>query len=113
MIYCFDIDGTICSQTDGNYETAIPMSSRIDQVNALYDSGHTIYLLTARGMTRANNSVNTAYKLMHAFTEQQLSNWGVRYHGLFLGKPKADYYIDDKAMIDTKFFNDGPSELGS
>ena len=33
MIYCFDIDGTICSFTDGNYESAVPYSNRIRQIN--------------------------------------------------------------------------------
>ena len=104
MIYCFDIDGTLCTQTDGNYIKALPIQNRIDIVNSLYNSGHTIYILTARGMTRSDNNISLAYGEMYSFTKDQLSAWGVKYHMLFLGKPKADYYIDDKAMVDTEFF---------
>ena len=38
-------------------------------------------------------------------TEQQLFEWGVKYHELFMGKPAADYYIDDKGISDKDFFN--------
>ena len=42
MIYCFDIDGTICSFTDGDYESAVPFSARIEQLNKLFIDGHNI-----------------------------------------------------------------------
>ena len=42
MTYVFDIDGTICSKTDGDYIQAQPNSQRIQRVNELYDEGHTI-----------------------------------------------------------------------
>ena len=38
MTYVFDIDGTICTKTDGNYENASPIADRINTVNSLYDS---------------------------------------------------------------------------
>ena len=37
MIYVFDIDGTICSLTDGEYENAKPLQERINKVNKLYE----------------------------------------------------------------------------
>ena len=49
--YCFDIDGTICSNTDGDYENAKPFSSRIELVNKLFHEGHNIVYFTARGST--------------------------------------------------------------
>lgn len=90
MIYCFDIDGTLCTNTDGDYELAQPDAARIGRVNALYDEGHRIVLYTARGSTTGID--------WREFTEQQLASWGVRYHQLFLGKPQADVYIDDRGM---------------
>ena len=39
-------------------------------------------------------------------TENQLREWGVKYHYLFLGKPAGDIYIDDKGMQDKIFFNE-------
>ena len=47
--YCFDIDGTICSNTDGNYEDAKPYLARIKQINSLHEEGNKIILFTARG----------------------------------------------------------------
>jgi hypothetical protein len=35
----------------------------------------------------------------------QLELWGCKYHELIMGKPSADYYIDDKAIKDNDFFN--------
>ena len=96
MTYVFDIDGTICSKTDGDYTQAQPIADRIQKVNRLYDEGHTVILLTARGMGRSNNSVNFAYESFYDLTHSQLEDWGVKFHQLFLGKPAGDHYIDDR-----------------
>jgi len=90
MIYCFDIDGTLCSNTDGDYSKAQPFYEVIAQVNRLYDEGHRILLYTARGAT-------TGIDWREA-TKRQLEEWDVHYHALFMGKPTADIYIDDKAL---------------
>jgi hypothetical protein len=88
--YCFDIDGTLCSNTWGAYEKAEPLGDVIAQVNTLYDAGHRIILLTARGTTTGMD--------WRPLTEAQMARWGVRYHELHFGKPQADLYIDDRAM---------------
>lgn len=102
--YCFDIDGTICSNTYGEYDKAIPILPRIAVINRLYDDGNIIYFMTARGMSKAGNNAVLAYSYMYTYTEQQLRSWKVKYHALFLGKPKADFYVDDKGIEDTIFF---------
>jgi len=106
MIYVFDIDGTICSNTYGDYESAQPIQNRIDKVNKLYDAGNTIVFLTARGMGRSGNSQALAYKLFYDLTKKQLDQWGAKHHNLFLGKPSGDFYIDDKGVSDAQFFTD-------
>ena len=50
MTYVFDIDGTICNNTEGDYERAEPIQARIEKINALYESGNEIIFLTARSM---------------------------------------------------------------
>jgi|TARA_R110002126_G_scaffold2803_1_gene15518 hypothetical protein len=105
MTYIFDIDGTICTNTNGKYSTAQPLQDRITIVNKLYDQGHTIHFLTARGMGRSGNSTAFAYDAFEDLTRQQLKEWGVKYHRLFLGKPSGDFYIDDKGIKDEDFFN--------
>ena len=103
--YVFDIDGTICTLSDGNYELAKPKIDRIRIVNDLYDSGNVIYFYTARGMGRFNNDASMAKVNFLALTVKQLKDWGVKYHELFLGKPSGDFYIDDKGLKDEDFFN--------
>ena len=105
MTYVFDIDGTICSKTDGDYSKAQPFKDRIDVINKLYDEGHTIVFLTARGMGRFNNRRALAEINFLDLTVKQLNSWGVKYHEVFLGKPSGDVYIDDKGLKDEDFFN--------
>ena len=93
MIYCFDIDGTICTQVDdGEYKNAKPIKNRIKKINKLYDQGNKIIFLTARGFVTKIN--------WYELTTSQLEKWGVQYHELYLTKPHADIYIDDKGIKD-------------
>ncbi len=106
MKYIFDIDGTVCYQTDGDYTMAKPISKRIEKINKLYDEGHTIIMLTARGMGRTDNNYTEASRMFFDLTKEQLNEWGVKHHALFLGKPAGDFYIDDKGVKDVDFFRD-------
>jgi carbamoyl-phosphate synthase large subunit len=95
--YCFDFDGTLCTNTEGDYENAKPLYERIKRVNELFLQGHKIIIFTARG---------TVTKIdWRKLTEQQASSWGIKYHELLLGKPAANFYIDDKGINDLTFFN--------
>lgn len=38
-------------------------------------------------------------------TEDQLRDWNVKYHKLFMGKPAADAFIDDKGIHITVFMD--------
>ena len=107
MRYVVDIDGTICTpgtSEETRYTEALPIQDRIDRINKLYDEGHTIVYLTARGMGRYMNNADLAKQEFYEFTEIQLSLWGCKYHQLHLGKPSADYYIDDKGIHSDDFF---------
>jgi len=106
MTYVFDIDGTICHTEGSNYQYSIPIQSRIDHINKLYDDSNIIFFLTARGMGRTDNNQLDAIDQLYNITERQLKEWGVKYHRLFLGKPAADVYIDDKGIADTDFFHE-------
>tara|TARA_R110000851_G_scaffold333049_2_gene510901 strand:+ start:9732 stop:10097 length:366 start_codon:yes stop_codon:yes gene_type:complete len=104
--YVFDIDGTICTDTYGEYEKAEPLPHRIEKVNELYDNDHTIILFTARGMGRTEGNVLEAQRRFFDLTLKQVEQWGIKYHRLILGKPAADFYIDDKGIKDGDFFGD-------
>lgn len=88
--YCIDIDGTICTNTEGSYKEAKPHLERISQVNKLYDNGSKIIYFTARGSTTGID--------WSKVTSAQLDEWGCKYHELIFNKPFADYYIDDKSL---------------
>mgnify|MGYP001243645255 CR=1 FL=1 len=104
MKYVVDIDGTICTQSGTDYETAKPHLERIEKLNKLYDEGNEIVYFTARGMGRHDGNTHRAYKQFYEFTRQQLVSWGVKHHDLILGKPAADVYVDDKGIKDLDFF---------
>ena len=103
MIYCFDIDGTLCTNTDGDYEQAVLFPEPIAQVNRLHEAGHTIYLYTARGATTGID--------WRELTERQLSEWGVEYDALYFGKPTADVYVDDRAVNSAQWKATGYAQL--
>jgi len=105
LIYVFDIDGTICTQSEGDYENAEPFAERIKKINELYEGGHKIIFMTARGMGRSNNNRDAAYGLFYDFTFNQLKAWGVKFHELYLGKPEADLFVDDKGAHCDDFFD--------
>ena len=107
-VYCIDIDGTICENGTCNsckYEGSKPYLERIDKINRLYDEGNIIKYYTARGMGRYSDDSQKAKNKFYNLTKMQLELWGCKYHELILGKPSADYYIDDKAIKDYDFFN--------
>ncbi len=104
--YVIDIDGTICSDSFGQYEKATPIKSRIELINKLFQEGNQIIFFTARGMGSSGNDVELAKSKWFDFTKRQLEEWGVCYHGLFLGKPAADQYIDDKGVSPLVFFDE-------
>jgi len=90
-VFCFDIDGVIANVTpNAEYNAATPIKENIKIINKLFDNGNKIILFTARGSTTGIDWRQT--------TESQMKEWGVRYDELKLGKPSADYYIDDKML---------------
>tara|TARA_B100001564_G_scaffold199440_1_gene167623 strand:+ start:386 stop:679 length:294 start_codon:yes stop_codon:yes gene_type:complete len=97
MIYCFDIDGTLCSKDNEDYNFAIPYKNRIEEVNKLYEKGEKIILFTARGAATGID--------WEELTKKQLKDWNVKHHELRFGKPHADFFIDDKAQDIFNWFN--------
>lgn len=88
--YVIDIDGTICTNTYGDYENCVPFYDRISYVNYLYGQGNKIKFFTARG---SGTGID-----WEEITRKQLNDWNVSFHELILGKPEGDIFIDDKAF---------------
>ena len=98
MKYCFDLDGTICDtpcDPDGHnqrYWDALPIPFMVETVNRLYDEGHKIIMMTARGRGSGKDWTQ--------LTREQLDRWGYKYHEIepMFHKPTADLFIDDKGI---------------
>jgi len=106
--YCIDIDGVI-AQHNGicntcKYESSTAITENIEKINKLYDEGNIIKYFTARGMGTYSDDSKMASARWKELTELQLRIWGCKYHYLIMGKPSADYYIDDKAINSDDFF---------
>ncbi len=96
--FVFDIDGVIAMKRgDLDYAMAEPNDKMIRIINRLYEYGNEIILFTARGYVTGIDWRET--------TEDQMKKWNVKYHELHMGKPNADYYVDDK-MLSMKFLYD-------
>ncbi len=91
LTFVVDIDGVLAGITQGNdYTKSQPLRDHIEMVNALAEAGHRIVLFTARGSATGRD--------WSEHTRKQMDSWGVRYDDLRLGKPSADYYIDDRLV---------------
>jgi len=90
MKYIVDIDGTICTSTNGDYPNAEPYLQRIEYFNMLYDAGNEVHYWTARGSNTGKDWLELTLK--------QLNDWGVKYTTAKTGKPAYDVWIDDKAF---------------
>ena len=91
MIYCFDVDGTICDTPNGKeYELAVPRQHMVEKINKLYED-HYIKIFTARGCVSGID--------WEEYTARQLDGWGIKYHELICNKkPHFDLLVDDKAI---------------
>jgi cytidyltransferase-like protein len=90
MIYCFDVDGTICDTNKNDYKNSIPRQHMVEKINKLYED-HRIKIFTARGCVSGID--------WEDYTARQLDGWGIKYHELICNKkPHFDLLVDDKAI---------------
>ena len=91
LTFVVDVDGVLACMTAGNdYTRSQPLTENIARINALSDAGHHVVLFTARGSATGKDWLE--------HTRSQMDAWGVRYEDLRVGKPAADYYIDDRLV---------------
>ena len=75
IIFCFDIDNTICKSKTNNYKESKPIFKNIEFINKLYAKGYYIKIFTARFMGRAKEKINLAKKMDNGLTKKQLMKW--------------------------------------
>jgi len=95
--FSIDIDGVIGVATavdDWDYSKISEHKVNhvvINKVNQLFKEGHKIILHTGRNESNKD------------FTEKWLEINGVKFHELIMGKPKCDFYIDDRAIVGREY----------
>jgi len=99
--FCFDLDNTLVTSPilPGDYKSCQPISHVIDYVKRLYSGGHYIIIHTARRMRTHSANVGSVIADIGALTIDQLDEFDIPYHELLFGKPFADFYVDDKAVL--------------
>ena len=99
--FCFDLDNTLVTppRTPGDYSTCEPIEEMIAYVRMLYAKGHFIIIHTARRMRTHGGNVGAVIADVGFQTIAQLQRFDVPHHELIFGKPYADFYIDDKAVV--------------
>jgi hypothetical protein len=70
----------------------------VDMINEMYEAGHEIIFWTSRGMSSLGGNCTKIEGKLRPITEKQLSDWGVKYHELWMCKPHYDLLIDDKTV---------------
>lgn len=105
-IFCFDIDKTLVHDL---FKCPIAIKENVDFCNKIYKNGGHIILFSSRGMVSTNKNIEYIEKEIRPKIEKILLDLKINYHELILGKPYADYYIDDKAV---SAFSDLQKEIG-
>lgn len=88
MTYIIDIDGTLTMETEGHdYANRTANLKAIKGVNTLHKNGNIIILMTSR------------FTEDETVTKTWLTDYGVLYDKLILGKIQYDVWIDDKSAL--------------
>ncbi|TXI13457.1 MAG: hypothetical protein E6Q66_09685 [Pedobacter sp.] len=87
MQIIIDLDGTICTEEKTYSRSLAKLNEGAkENINALYEQGHTIIIYSARTW------------MEFEMTTHWLKTNEIKYHQLILGKPIGDVWIDDRAI---------------
>lgn len=102
----FDLDDTLCVRDEGlpvekvigsdKYEGCEPIPAMIKIMNACYDAGYRVVILTSRGMGQFKGDAKQCDRELREVTTRKLEGWGAKYHHLVFGKIHYDLLVDDK-----------------
>jgi len=81
------------------YDQCEPVSRVVEFIKSRYAEGHYIIIMSDRGVKEAKGNSYLANRLHAETSLRQLRANGIAYHEIWLGKPYADFYIDDKAIL--------------
>uniref|UniRef100_A0A7S2NU04 Aminoglycoside phosphotransferase domain-containing protein n=1 Tax=Zooxanthella nutricula TaxID=1333877 RepID=A0A7S2NU04_9DINO len=97
--FCFDLDGTLVTEprVSGDLSTCEPVARAIRLVRELHDAGHTIVIVTSRGMD-LGRGLDAALAEAGSITFKTLAQFAIPYDELHFGKPCADIYVDSRTL---------------
>ena len=98
-----DIDNTILTTINRDYDNSQPMMEVIVGLRELKKAGWRIVLHTARGQGRSNGNIDLVREDVTREVETFCSKYDVPFDELILGKVWASYYIDDRALRPEEF----------
>lgn len=85
--FAFALSALVAQGTEDDLGTSIPNPGTIEVVNRLHALGNTILVTTVR-------DPGTDVAAMDEAT-RRLREWGVNFHRLVGGRPRADFHVDD------------------
>ena len=98
--FCFDLDGTICytRKKGESYQEVKPKPGAVKTLQRLKKEGHYIIIMTARNMATHSNNIGKIIANQAPIVFEWLKKHEIPNDEIHLGKPLADFYIDDKAI---------------
>ena len=109
-----DLDDTICSTKNGDYENSIPKEKVIKKIKDYKNLGFEIVIYTSRNMRTYKGNVDLIKANTLPIIIRWLEKFDVPYDQIIVGKPWPSYggfYVDDKAIRPDEFVNLKYSEI--
>ena len=109
-----DLDDTICSTKNGDYENSIPKEKVIKKIKEYKDLGFEIIIYTSRNMRTYKGNVDLIKANTLPIIIKWLEKFDVPYDQIIVGKPWPSFggfYVDDKAIRPDEFINLTYSEI--
>ena len=109
-----DLDDTICSTKNGDYENSIPKENVIKKIKEYKNLGFEIIIYTSRNMRTYKSNVDLIKANTLPIIIRWLEKFDVPYDEIIVGKPWPSFggfYVDDKAIRPDEFVNLTYSEI--
>ena len=109
-----DLDDTICSTKNGDYENSIPKEEVIKKIKEYKKLGFEIIIYTSRNMRTYKGNVDLIKANTLPIIIKWLEKFDVPYDQIIVGKPWPSFggfYVDDKAIRPDEFVNLTYSEI--
>lgn len=111
-----DIDDTICTTTNGDYQNSVPDDAMIEKMTQYKEMGFEICLYTSRNMRTYENNIGKITANTLPIILDWLERNNVPYDEIVVGKPWCGldgFYVDDKAIRPNEFLEKSYEEIYS